>query len=244
MAKGTLDQGKVAEAKKKMKRKRGQRAGLTRAKIRDAAIKLWANKRTEDFQVLALAKELKVVPVSISSHFRGGIDEILDEIARFILNDWAKPYGPQIDPKTYLKELFELAVQYPGASPSISREVACRLADQPLLSPVFAERVCATLAALAPKSDPAAGLMLVINRLVGLLLLGAGRWAGSSHNQVGKEVDKTISDLPENEFPTLKKLEGALAAAFAQKSSSSYFENLATAAVEEIVAELNAAKSQ
>src|ERR1700744_4226621 len=156
----------------KKKRKRGQRAGLTRDKIRDASLKVWMEKPAEDFSLNDVARALDVFPVTIRSHYKGGRGEILDEIARDILIGIAPPFTSKNDPKAYLSAVFSEAATIARKSPSLLRELAFRLADRPLLSPQFAERICAILADLAPEADAAWGLKLVINRLSGLLFTG------------------------------------------------------------------------
>ena len=62
--------------RKETKRKAGQRAGLTRAKIVDAALKLWEAAGPEGFTIRKLAVRLKVVPTTIRAHVKGGIAEL------------------------------------------------------------------------------------------------------------------------------------------------------------------------
>lgn len=64
------------------KRKAGQRAGMTPAKIVDAAVKLWDAAGPEGFTIRRLARELKVVPTTIGAHVKDGIDELKWEVAR------------------------------------------------------------------------------------------------------------------------------------------------------------------
>jgi hypothetical protein len=62
--------------KKPPKRKAGQRAGLTRAKIIDAAVKLWDDAGPNGFAIRKLAKQLKVGATTIRAHVKGGIPEL------------------------------------------------------------------------------------------------------------------------------------------------------------------------
>lgn len=226
----------------KSKRKPGMRAGLTHDKIAAAAIKLWCAKPPEDFSVRALAKALGVAPVTIRAHFKGGAGDILNEIARVFLDELAKPYSPELDAKTYLKDIFSIALMHFPDSPSISRQVVLRLADRPFLSPQFAERVCATLLSLAPKADPAAGLELVVNRLSGLLLVETGEWATASPAAADKEIKDILADLPTSEFPTLHKIADQLGKHPAKRAKQNYVDDLASAATQEIIAALTSAK--
>ena len=80
--------------KKPTKRKAGQRAGMTRGKIVEAAVKLWDSVGPEGFTIRRLAARLKVVPTTIRAHVKGGIAELRREIARRVLADLTPPYKP------------------------------------------------------------------------------------------------------------------------------------------------------
>ena len=71
--------------KKAPKRKAGQRAGVTRAKIVDAAVKLWEAAGPEGFTIRKLAVQLKVVPTTIHAHVKGGIGDLMKAISRRVL---------------------------------------------------------------------------------------------------------------------------------------------------------------
>ena len=77
--------------KKPTKRKAGQRAGMTRVKIVDAAVKLWDSAGPEGFTIRKLALQLKVVLTTIRAHVKGGIGELRREVARRVLADLTRP---------------------------------------------------------------------------------------------------------------------------------------------------------
>ena len=91
-------------------RKAGQRAGMTCAKIVDAAVKLWDSAGPEGFTIRKLALQLKVVPTTIRAHVKGGIGELRREVARRVLADLTRPYKPNQDPNDYLREFFRSAL--------------------------------------------------------------------------------------------------------------------------------------
>ena len=94
--------------KKAPKRKAGQRAGMTRAKIVDAAVKLWDAAGPDGFTIRKLAAQLKVVPTTIRAHVKGGLGELTREVARRGLEDLTPPYKPNQGPQDYLQAFFRL----------------------------------------------------------------------------------------------------------------------------------------
>ena len=120
--------------KKPTKRKAGQRAGMTRAKIVDAAVKLWDSAGPEGFTIRKLALQLKVVPTTIRAHVKGGIGELRREVARRVLADRTPPYKPNQDPNDYLREFFRSALVSFRQRPTLARLVILELTDDPLLT--------------------------------------------------------------------------------------------------------------
>ena len=112
--------------KKPTKRKAGQRAGMTRAKIVDAAVKLWDSAGPEGFTIRKLALQLKVVPTTIRAHVKGGIGELRREVARRVLADLTRPYKPNQDPNDYLREFFRSALASFRQRPTLARLVTFR----------------------------------------------------------------------------------------------------------------------
>jgi AcrR family transcriptional regulator len=229
-----------AEApEEKPKRKAGERAKMTREEIFMRAIKFWRSKNVEDFSLGALAGELGVAPATIRFHFKGGVRNILDEISRSTLEGLTPPFAPLADPRVYLIEVFREALESFRGGPSLSRQIILRLTDRPLLSPLFAERICATVGALAKEQDPARGFELVINRLAGLVLIETGAWAVVDPAQAEANMKAAISNLSTSDFATLHKVSARLGLHYNKRAEAAYFDQLAVGAVDEIIKELN-----
>ena len=107
-----------------MKRKAGTRAGLTKAAIAAAAVKLIETGGMSKFSLRELAKELGVVPTTIHTHFKGGVNEISKAIAVAALSGLAPPFKPKQEPGDYLRELL-FSIFEDAAWPADSRD-ACR----------------------------------------------------------------------------------------------------------------------
>jgi TetR/AcrR family tetracycline transcriptional repressor len=220
------------------KRTAGMRAGMTRAKIAEAAAKLWLSGQTETFSLRDVAKALGVVPATIRAHFKGGMEDLLDEIARRALAALAPPYKPLQDPKDYLRDFFGAMLTTFGQKPRLGRLVVLHLANDPLLCPLFTERICATLAAIAKPKDAAWALQLFLNRLFGLILLETASGLTGEPEAIKAKILKQTSDLSEAEFPTLKLAGEKLAADLMKRGAPGYLDKVALAAAEALIAEL------
>ena len=224
---------------KKKKRKAGTRAGMIRAKIADAATKLWQSGEADNFSFREVAKALNVVPATIRAHFKGGMGDLQDEVARSALAELTPPYKPQQDPKDYLRDFFRAMLATFRQKPPIGRLVVRRLSNAPLLSPVFAERMCATLAAIAKEQDVAGALQLFLNRLAGLIIMEAASGLTIGEPEAIKaKILKQTSALPSAEFPTLKLAGEKFAANLAKRGAPDYLEKAADAAAAALIAEL------
>ncbi len=151
------------------KRKAGARAGLSKAEIIAAATKLLVSAGPENFSIRLLAKKLKVGPTTIHHHFKGGKGVLTAEIARAALTELVTPYDPQADPKEVLRKLFRRALDSYQQRPVLGRFVVINLTDDPLFSPVFAERLAAAIMALSNSDNLAWGMDLVIGRFGSLI---------------------------------------------------------------------------
>ena len=89
----------------KPKRKPGTRAGLTKAGIATAAVKLIDSAGMDHFSVRKLANEMGVGPTSIHAHFKGGTEAILDAVAAQALAGTTRPFKPMEEPAEYLRKL-------------------------------------------------------------------------------------------------------------------------------------------
>ncbi len=224
--------------KKKEKRTAGMRAGMTRAGIAQAATKLWLSGGANNFSIRALAKSLDVAPATIRAHFKGGAGELLNEIARAALAELAPPYKPQQAPEDYLRAFFRGVLAAFRKQPQFGRLVILHLSDDPLLSPLFAERMCATLAAIAANQDMAWALQLFLNRLAGLALLETASWLAGQPKDIEERILDQTSVLSEVEFPTLNLVGEKLAAAMAARGAAGGLDAVADAAAAALIAEL------
>ncbi len=223
---------------KKKKRKAGMRAGMTRAGIAEAASKVRLSGGAENFSICAVAKALGVVPATIRSHFKGGMDDLLAEITRSALTELTPPYKPQQDPKDYLRSFFRTALAAFRQQPQLGRLVVAHLSDDPLLSPVFAERICATLAAIAKTQDVGWAFQLFLNRLAGLVIMETASWLASEPEAVKTKVHKQTSVLSGAEFPTLKFASEKLAADLIKRGAAGHADKVANATADVLIAEL------
>jgi AcrR family transcriptional regulator len=220
---------------KKKKRKAGMRAGMTRARIAEAAGKVRLEGGADNFSIRAVAKALGVVPATIRSHFKGGMDDLLAEITRSALTP---PYKPQQDPKDYLRGFFRSALAAFRQRPQLGRLVVAHLSDDPLLSPVFAERICATLAAIAKTKDVGWAFQLFLNRLSGLVIMETASWLANEPGAVKTKIHKQTSVLSGAEFPTLKFASEKLAADLIKRGAAGYVDKVANTTADALIAEL------
>jgi AcrR family transcriptional regulator len=224
--------------KKKEKRTAGMRAGMTRAGIAEAAAELWLSGGATNFSIRALAKALDVVPATVRAHFKGGTGELLDEIARGALAQLTPPYMPQQDPKDYLRDFFRALLASSRKQPQLGRLVILRLSDDLLLSPIFAERIAATLAAIATQQDVASALRLFLDRLAGLVMAETASWLANAPEDVEARILQQTSVLSSAEFPTLKLAGEKLAADMMKRGAAGALDAIADAAAAALIAEL------
>jgi AcrR family transcriptional regulator len=210
--------------KKSRKRKAGQRAGMTRAKIANAAIKLWDEGGHDGFAIRKLAVRLKVVPTTIRAHFKDGAKGLRREIARRVLEDWTPPYKPSQTPKDYLTDFFRSTMAFARQRPRLARLVALELTDNPLLSLVFAERMCATIAHLAANANLIWALELLIGRVTEATLLESGVWGRQDPQANDGAIQARLMGASKTEYPTLTLAPQKLAAGVIQRKTSGYIQ--------------------
>ncbi len=166
---------------------------------------------------------------------------MLDEIVGAKLAKLAPPYKPQQDPKSYLRDVVRAMLATSRLHPKLGRLVALHLSDDPLLSPIFAERVCATLAAIGKAPEIGLAYPDFISRLVGLILDNTAKWLAGEPAAVRASVLKRASPLSGVEFPTLTLASEKLADEMMKRCTAAASGNsdaIADAAVTALIAEL------
>ena len=228
---------RILKKKPSPKRNPGTRAGMTRAKIINAATALWLSSNPDDFSVRALAKVLKVGPTTIHAHFKGGVNELRLEMARAAVAALAPPHKPQQDAKTYLREFFRSTLTKFRQKPELGRLVVGELANDPLLSPIFADRVLTALELLTRKTHLIWGPQLFLSRFAGLVMIETGGMATGKRDAVKNSILSRVSDLPAVEYPMLKQAAEPLAADIMKRTDAGYLNKAADRAAEALVAE-------
>ena len=149
---------------------------MTRAKIALAAATQIEKGGAEAFSLRQLAKSLGVAPTTISSHFKGGLVEIEDEVIRVIFADVAPPFRPLQTPVDYLEHMLYSALTALQGRPTLSMLAILRLTHNPVLVPNIAERALTSLAALgvAP-AQMGTAYREMLQTLFALILRGPGR---------------------------------------------------------------------
>jgi len=228
----------VLKKKPKVKRTAGMRAGMSRAKIVEGAAKVWLSGGADNFSIRAVANALEVAPATIRAHFKGGMGELLVQIVSHALVDLTPPYKPHQDAKDYLRDFFRAALAAFRQNPELGRLVVIHLSNNPLLSPVFAERTCATLAAIAKKQNVAWALRVFLERIAGLIMIETSNWSLRKPQDVEADVLKQTSSLSPTEFPTLKLAGHKLALHLTKSAAASELDKVADAAAEALITEL------
>src|SRR5208337_3252116 len=100
------------------------------------------------FSLRELAKELGVVPTTIHTHFKGGVNEISKAIAVTALSGLAPPFKPKQEPGDYLRELLFNLLKTLHGRPTVATLVVLQLSSNPVLDPLLAERLLLALAEL------------------------------------------------------------------------------------------------
>jgi AcrR family transcriptional regulator len=172
---------------KKKKRKPGERAGLTRTKIALAAAEQIEKGGSAAFSLRNLARSLGVAPTTVSAHFKGGLDDLEDEILRTLLADVAPPVELKQEPIEYIEGVFYSTVKALQGRPTIAMLTILRLTRNPFVAPKVAERTLASLTALgvAPQ-NMAAAYRATLQVLFAMILAGPARSYHPSASENGK----------------------------------------------------------
>lgn len=158
------------------KRRPGDRAGLTRMSIALAAAKQIEKGGEDPFNFRELARSLGVAPTTISSHFKGGLADLEDEVVRTVLADVAPPFRPMQTPVDYLERMFLAALTVLQGRPTLAMLAILRMTRNPFVVPEFAEQSLVSLEAMgvAPTVIGAA-YREILHTFFGLILAGPGR---------------------------------------------------------------------
>jgi hypothetical protein len=122
--------------------------------------------------------------------------------------------------------------------PQLGRLVVLRLTDNPLMSPVFAERILKTIAGLTKKQNLAWGLNRFLEHLAGLTMVETGDWATKEPASVKKGILTYVSNLSKPELPTLKQAADILAADLFKRTKAVYLEKESAWVTDALVSEL------
>jgi AcrR family transcriptional regulator len=210
---------------------------MTRAKIAVTAAKLWQQTGPDGFTVRALAKMLRVVPTTIYAHFHGGEPELRREIARVTLEGLTPHYQPKQDPKDYLRAFLRSVLESFRQNPHLGRLVLVELADDPMLSLSFVERMAMTIKALGGKQDLIDGVELLVSRLAGLALVEIGNWARAKPQMQRARVQVLVYNAAAPEIPTLKSSSKSLGVGLEKRAGESYLSKQADRLANALIAE-------
>jgi AcrR family transcriptional regulator len=210
---------------------------LTRVKIASAAAKLWEQIGPDQFSVRALARTLKVVPTTVYAHFHRGEPEIRKEIARVTLEALTPHYQPKQHPKDYLRAFLRGLLESFREKPDLGRLVLTELADDPMLSLAFVERMSMTIKALGGGRDIIDEVELLITRLSGLGLLEIGRWARAEPDKQQTRIQILLLNASPSEVPTLKSNSRTLGAGLTKRSHESYLRKRADRLADALIIE-------
>ena len=211
---------------------------MNREKIVEAATKLWLSGGPDNFSFRAVAKALNVGPTTIRAHFKGGVGDLLNEIAGSALAGLAPPYKPQQAPEDFLRNLFRAALSTFRQATQLGRLLVLHLSNDPLLNPIFAEQVCATLESIAKNGDAARGFNHFLEHFVGLIIVETSNLAVGEPEAAKAKILEQVGSLSGLEFPTLKVVGEKLAADYLKRGAAEYIEKTACAKTDSLLADL------
>jgi hypothetical protein len=182
---------------------------------------------------------LKVVPTTIYAHFHRGESEIRKEIARVTLEALTPHYQPSQHAKDYLRVFLRGTLESFCQKPHLGRLVLTQLADDPMLSLAFVERMSTTIKALGGGQDIIDEVELLITRLSGLGLLEIGGWARAKPDTQQARAQVLVMNASSLEVPTLKSNSGSLGGKLAKRADKSYLAKQADQLADDLIAEWN-----
>lgn len=155
---------------KKVKRKPGQKAHLTRAKIIAKALPLL--NQNPNLGMAGIAKGLGVAPAAIYSHFQGRLAEIHTGVIRAVLADVARPPKPNETCEAYLRDLFDAVFAAFYKHRKVALLFGREMAANYYLNPLLVERVLYALSlADLPENEKVSALDLVMGSLAGMVAI-------------------------------------------------------------------------
>jgi AcrR family transcriptional regulator len=220
----------------KPKRKAGTRAGLTKAVIAAAAAK-----RLEagpgGFSLRGLAKALGVVPTSVRAHFNGDVSEIFDEVVKAALENVARPYKPNKEAADYLCELLFGILKSLHGKPTIAILAVRHVSDNPVLVPLLAERLLASLSALGASKEAAPMLFTrTLGLICDMIVTECVRSKAPAQEKSSMRMNDAIAGLPSIEYPQLVELRKGLVAEVAKGAVAAPTPELAQYYVNRLIA--------
>jgi AcrR family transcriptional regulator len=155
---------------KKVKRKPGEKAGLTDAQIISQSLALL--KQKPGLSMTEIAAALGVFPTAVYARFPGGLDEILTEIVRTLLANVARPPHPNECWEAYLRDLFRAVYNAFHKHPRAAQFAVIKIAADYYLNPLLVERILFALSlAGVPEGEKADALDLVMGSLISMLAI-------------------------------------------------------------------------
>ena len=161
-------------------------------------------------------------------------------MARAIIAELTPPFKLQEDPKNYLRKVFHAALVKFRQRPVLGHFAALRLANDPLIAPVFAERILAVAAAIGAEQDLARGLRVVVSRLGEMILSETAELALSAPDVAMASILERIAGLPGDDFPWLAQAAEKIASDTTKRSDPEYFATLVDDTVSALILELTA----
>ena len=194
-----------------VRRKAGERVGLTKDQILEAAKKA-LSVRPGPVTVKAVAADLGVAHNSISGRLRREGTTLERELARDFLFNISRGMLPGEDWRPYLGDLFEDALRECEAHPGLARAVTPWLGQTPLLCSDFTERVLHLLAMAGLSVEAAeATYDVVIGALCGMLAVRSPDFGGDP-DKWAKAIADGVERVHPRRLPLMHRSRKGLAA--------------------------------
>ena len=190
--------------RRRPRRKPGERADLSMAKITAAAFDVLEMAGLHEFSARLVAKRLGVSPAAIYAHFDGGLAGLKQALVFIVLRDVARPYGPNNLPAGYLRDIFLRMLKAVNRKQALAELIALELSRDNLVCPIFLERLLsAALGAGKAPPNLARVLDLVLASLLGMIMVEGETNAGDRVKALSGSYVPRVKALPSSEVPTL-----------------------------------------